>query len=88
MLEILHENCFLKDLKKMKSRGKNLKLYEVVELIATNQPLARKFHNHYLKGQWKDCLELHIEPDWLLIYKLDFERLILLRTGTHSDLFK
>jgi mRNA interferase YafQ len=50
--------------------------------------LDRRFLNHKLKGNYADCWECHIEPDWLLIYLIKNPQIIFVRTGTHSDLFK
>ena len=58
-------------------------------MLLSNNILEAKYKNHPLVGNWQPCYELHIEPDWLLIYYVDVEnnKLILYRTGTHSDLF-
>ncbi|MCL1883855.1 MAG: type II toxin-antitoxin system YafQ family toxin [Defluviitaleaceae bacterium] len=81
---------FQKDLKRAEKRGYNLSLLtEVVTLLSKGEPLPEKYHDHPLKGNYKDCRECHITPDWLLIYrkKDDILFLYLTRTGTHSDLF-
>jgi mRNA interferase YafQ len=69
-------------------RGCNTgKLRSVIELLSTHQPLPSEFKDHPLKGDWKEYRDLHIEPDWLLIYKRDEGNLWLVRTGSHADLF-
>ena len=84
---------FKKQYIKMKKRGKDLnKLHDVIEKLLTGKKLDAKYKNHKLVNDknFVDCMECHIEPDWLLIYKVvDTELvLLLLQTGTHSDLFK
>ena len=74
----------------MKKRGYDItKLKRVIELLANKQPLPQKNKDHNLIGNYSNCRECHITPDWLLIYEvLDNELVLhLLRTGTHSDLF-
>lgn len=79
---------FAKDAELALKRGKDTKkLRVVIELLVTRQPLPRELKDHPLKGEWKNYRDLHIEPDWLLIYKIDDENLWLVRTGTHADLF-
>ena len=81
---------FKKDIKLAKKQGKDTdKIFEVVEKLANDEVLEAKYKNHCLTGDYKDCRECHIEPDWLLIYKKYESELILMlvRTGSHSDLF-
>lgn len=81
---------FKKDLKLMKKRGNDLTLLEeVLNLLVDGKPLAEKYRNHTLTGDFVGCSECHIKPDWLLVYEYDEEilYLYLLRTGSHSDLF-
>jgi mRNA interferase YafQ len=79
---------FKRDLKRVTKRGYDLaKLAGVLRLLQTNTPLPAPNRPHPLKGKWAGFLECHIEPDWLLIYQTDAARVILVRTGTHSDLF-
>ena len=65
------------------------KLFKIVDVLASGEPLPANFRDHDLTGDYKGCRECHIEPDWLLIYKKNNKELILilLRTGSHSDLF-
>ena len=90
MLDVVMLNQFKKDLKLMKKRGLNEKLLsEVVNLLRQQVPLDAKYRDHALTGDYRGCRECHIQPDWLLIYKIDKENLVLLliETGSHSDLF-
>lgn len=91
MREIYFENHFKKDIKRIKKRGLPLKeLYAVIELLAQDTPLAVKYRDHALTGNFSGLRECHIRPDWLLIYRLHENKLILTlcRTGTHADLFQ
>ena len=69
-------------------RGKDMsKLRAVILLLIKGSPLPANYKDHPLGGNWKHHRDLHIEPDWLLIYKIDSDDLYLVRTGSHSDLF-
>ncbi len=86
---ITRTNVFKKDYKKMSSRGKNMiKLDTVIIALANKQVLESKYKDHKLIGNFKARRECHIEPDWLLIYRIEKHELILERTGSHSDLFE
>jgi mRNA interferase YafQ len=81
-------NRFDKDAALAVRRGKDTaKLRAVIALLMSDQPLPDELKDHPLKGYWKGYRDLHIETDWLLIYKLDEKNLWLVRTGTHADLF-
>lgn len=70
-------------------RGKKLeKLDDVMMMLITGQSLPPKYRDHALKGDFKGFRDCHIEPDWLLIYKIDADVITFARTGTHSDIFK
>ncbi len=72
----------------MKKRGKSFgELKKVLTKIANDEPLDAKYRDHLLIGQYEGTRECHIEPDWLLIYETTEDEIILVRTGTHSDLF-
>lgn len=80
-----------KDLELAKKQGKDLdKLFEVINILVNGEKLDTKFKDHDLSGSYKGTRECHIEPDWLLIYEIDNNALILMlyRLGTHSELFK
>lgn len=90
MLKIVPSNQFKKDLKLARKRGCKIEhLQDVVNTLASEQKLDRKYHDHELTGNYSGFRECHIEPDWLLIYRIsqDMLELFLFRTGTHSDLF-
>ena len=93
MLRIEFTNQFKRDFKLVKKRGYNIKKFmEVVTILQKQETLPAKYRDHQLTNskEYKDVRECHIEPDWLLIYRVKDEVLILelLRTGSHSDLFK
>ena len=80
---------FEKDVKLARKRGKDLsRLRKIMELLLEGKKLPQKNLDHWLTGNYNDRRECHIEPDWLLIYKLEEAEIIFERTGTHSDLFK
>ena len=88
MLLLVRKSRFKEDQKKLKSSGKDLnKLRLVIELLVQGNDLPSKIRDHFLIGKYKDFRECHIEPDWLMIYKLTPTELILVRTGSHSELF-
>ncbi|MBT3297272.1 MAG: type II toxin-antitoxin system YafQ family toxin [Verrucomicrobia bacterium] len=88
MFEILRTSQFKRDVKKVKKRGKDTdRLKTVIGLLAHGRTLPAKYKDHQLKGVYKDCRECHVEPDWLLIYRVEANILQLIRTGSHSDLF-
>ena len=88
MRSIRRDNQFKKDVKQLKNRGKEMgKLKDIINMLANAKKLPDKSKDHQLKGTLKDCRECHIEPDWLLIYRIEGSELCLVRTGTHSDLF-
>ena len=90
--DIVLTSAFKSCLKTIKKRRKNLdKLTTVVNMIANGEQLDAKYRDHELNDNkyFKNCRELHLEPDWLLVYKINKKDLILflMETGTHSDLF-
>lgn len=81
---------FQKDLKRVQKRGYDLSLLtEVLKKLANGEILPEKNRDHPLTGNYAGCRECHVSPDWLLIYEIRHDELILYltRTGTHSDLF-
>ncbi|MDX1950227.1 MAG: type II toxin-antitoxin system YafQ family toxin [Rickettsiales bacterium] len=89
MLNLVYKNSFKKDFKRIKKRGKDLsKLKEIIDILQYKKPLHMKYRNHKLTGNWEGYWELHIEPDWLLIYKIEVNDLIISASGTHADLFE
>ena len=90
MLKIVPSNRFKKDLKLANKRGLDItKMKAVIDMLADGQVLDEKYRDHELVGDYKGFRECHIEPDWLLVYRIDGDELelFLFRTGTHSDLF-
>jgi mRNA interferase YafQ len=79
---------FRRDVKLAERRGKDMsKLRELILLLVEGDPLPPRYKDHPLGGDWKHHRDCHIQPDWLLLYKIDGDDLYLVRTGTHSDLF-
>lgn len=90
MLKIVLSNRFRKDVKLAQKRGMNLNLLrDVVNALANEEKLDPKYHDHDLSGVFSGFRECHIQPDWLLVYRIEKNELelFLFRTGTHSDLF-
>lgn len=88
MKRLSRTNQFKKDAKRMLTRGKGVAEFKiVVQQLLEAQELATHYRDHALIGQYKGTRECHIAPDWLLIYEVTDTEVILIRTGTHSDLF-
>ena len=90
MYNVVASSRFKKDLKLAIKRGLNISLLdEIVTTLQKGEPLPAKNKDHPLVGNYAGCRECHIQPDWLLIYEISNEELILYltRTGSHSDLF-
>jgi len=92
MLKIEYQGQFKKDFKLAVKRGCDItELQKVISFLANEQPLPERYRDHALTNtkEFKDVRECHIQPDWLLIYKIHRDSLILklIRTGSHSDLF-
>lgn len=90
MLTVNYSSKFKKELKLMEKRGFDMgKIFTVMVDLENETSLLPKYKEHLLQGCYKGFLEYHIEPDWLLIYKIDqhLKELYFVRTGTHSDLF-
>ena len=89
--EVKFTSQFKKDLKLAQKQNKELdKLFEVVNILADGGTLDAKYRDHDLSGDYKGTRECHIEPDWLLVYEIRDEVLVLMlyRLGTHSALFR
>ena len=89
--EVKFTNQFKKDFKLAKKQNKDLnKLFDVVNILAEGGILEVKYRDHYLSGEYKGTRECHVEPDWLLVYEIQNDVLVLMlyRLGTHSELFK
>lgn len=80
---------FKRDVKAARKRGKDMnKLKDLATLLLTGEPLPAAYQDHPLKGRWRSFRDTHIEPDWLVIYKIDGDVVRFERTGRHADLFK
>ncbi len=89
MRRLIYSGQFRRDVKRAQKRGKNMdKLQTVIRLLLSGQPLPAKLKDHPLKGEWKPNRDIHIEFDWLLIYRIDGNALYLERTGAYADLFQ
>ena len=90
MFKVVLSNRFKKDLKYAQKRGLNLDLLRmVVNTLADGKKLDKKYRDHELTGDYVGFRECHVQPDWLLVYRIEQEELelFLFRTGSHSDLF-
>lgn len=88
MLTPVWATRFRRDVKLAEKRGRPIaKLKAVLALLIEEKPIPPVYKDHPLKGDWKGFRDLHIEPDWLLLYRIDGNELQLARTGTHADLF-
>ncbi|MDE2662103.1 MAG: type II toxin-antitoxin system YafQ family toxin [Gemmatimonadota bacterium] len=89
MLTPVRSARFKRDVKRARKRGKDLgKLRMLLALLIKQEPLTARHRDHPLRGTWKGYREAHVEPDWLVIYRIRGDELHLVRTGSHSDLFK
>ena len=88
MRNIVYSVQFRRDAKLVEKRGRDLrKLAEVLSLLVDGTPLPPRLRDHALSGKWKNLRDCHIEPDWVLLYKIEGADLQLVRTGSYSDLF-
>lgn len=88
---IVQTNAFKRAVKRLKKQGRNFDhLQKVIDILASGEQLPASYRDHSLGGEWKGTRECHINPDWLLIYRIKESILILelVDTGSHSDLFK
>lgn len=88
MLEISFTGQFKKDYKLCKKRNYDMDLLQkIIDILAIPEELPQKNKDHNLTGNYANKRECHILPDWLLVYRVEGNQLVLYRTGTHSDLF-
>ena len=88
MLDVRYSTKFKKDFKSCVKRGYKMSLLQqVIDTLRIPDTLPIKNRDHNLSGNYSDYRECHVEPDWLLIYRIENDELFLYRTGTHSDLF-
>ena len=87
-LLIRQSTKFRRDAKRLQRQRKTLSRLEItIKTLAAQEPLAEQYRDHALAGNWKGFRECHIQPDWLLIYRIEGEELRLARTGSHTELF-
>lgn len=89
-LKVVWTSHFKKDYKLAMKRGLNIDLLDdTIRILASQRVLPPEYNDHPLSGNWKSFRECHVEPDWLLVYRIEKDILVLSlqRTGTHSDLF-
>lgn len=91
--DVVYSTKFKKTLKKLIKQGKDInELFDIIDKLANDEKLNMKYKNHSLVNDkyYNDCNECHINPDWLLIYRYNKDKLLLLLidTGSHSELFK
>lgn len=88
-MNLKYTGRFKKDFKRMVKRNKDeRKLWDIIDKLQKGKTLPARCRDHPLGGQWMGRRDCHVEPDWILIYCIRGDDLILERTGTHSDLFK
>jgi len=81
--------AFEKDLRRVERQGQDLdRLEEIVDLLQAQQPLPARCRPHALRGNWSGHWDCHVKADWLLLYKVTETDLILVRTGSHAELFE
>lgn len=90
MRELVETSAFKRDIKRLAKSGRYSidELLSVVTDLVEGMILAPKYRDHALSGDWAFHRECHIRPDWLLIYMQYPDEIILVRTGSHSDLFR
>mgnify|MGYP003632525652 CR=1 FL=1 len=89
MLVPVRSAQFKRDVKRVQKRGKDMaKLKDLLTLLIEQSPLPAAYLDHPLRGDWKGYRDAHIEPDWLLLYRVEGKELHLARTGSHADLFR
>ena len=90
MFTIQYTNKMKRDVKRVSKRGRDIsKLTAALNLLASGEQMPENYKDHPLKGEMRGYRECHIEPDWLLVYQIVQDKLVLLAsgTGTHTDLF-
>ena len=89
MLTPVRSSQFKRDVGRVRARGKDLsRLRALLKSLIDQESLSARYRDPLLRGIWKGYREAHIEPDWLVIYRVEGDELHLIRTGTHSDLFR
>jgi mRNA interferase YafQ len=87
-LTIRQATKFRRDVKRLKRQGVDMApLQAVIVMLAAAEPLDERYRDHALVGNWRGFHECHLQPDWLLIYRVEEDELQLARTGSHAELF-
>jgi mRNA interferase YafQ len=87
-LIIRQSTRFRRDVKRLqRQRAALSELEAVIDTLVAQEQLAEKYRDHALVGNWHGFRECHIQPDWLLIYRIEDDELQLVRTGSHTELF-
>ena len=87
-LKIRQATRFRRDIRRLQRQNADLpRLQTIIRQLANEQPLEARYRDHQLTGNWRGFRECHIQPDWLLIYRVEDNELQLARTGSHADLF-
>ena len=85
-LDLLTTTAFEKDVRRVLKKGKNLdKMEDIVDSLLAQEPLPAHCRPHPLRGDWAGHWDCHVEPDWLLLYRLTSKALVLVRTGSHAE---
>ena len=88
MRSIIRKSQFKRDFKKLRSSNRDIDLLKTtIQKLVAGEELPTRSRDHALAGNYINCRECHLSGDWLLIYQRDAENLILIRTGSHSELF-
>jgi mRNA interferase YafQ len=88
MLKLVIKKSFKKDAKKFSNNDSAKKIIDdFIDLLLECKPLSEKYKNHRLGGKLSDCFEAHATSDLLIIYRKENSRLVLIRVGSHSELF-
>jgi mRNA interferase YafQ len=88
MLDFSYSPKFKKDAKQVVYQGRDImKIFPPIFTLLNGQPLPPRYQDHPLKGEWEGYRDLHVEPNWIIIYRVVGNLLVLERTGTHADLF-
>lgn len=89
MRALVVSTAFRKDLRRLSRRGKDISRLEfLVDILRSGDPVPARYRLHPLKGEWAGFIDCHVEPDWILICRIEPELLTLVRTGNHADVFK
>jgi mRNA interferase YafQ len=87
-LDLLTTTAFERDVRRVLKQGKDLdKLEDVVNTLRDREPLPTRCRAHPLRGDWVGHWDCHVEPDWILLYRVTVKALVLVRTGSHTELF-